>query len=99
MLCAWKQHKPMSEITAGLQRGVLHQGKLRVSRYNHTEAFVGSESLGDEVLIQGTLDMNRAVDGDIVAVELLPREQWREASSGRIEERGGFPPPLKDSCP
>ena len=76
----------MSEITAGLQRGLLHQGKLRVSRYNASEAFAGSESLGDEILLAGRLHMNRAVDGDVVAVELLPREEWREPSAGMLKE-------------
>ncbi|CAI5992075.1 unnamed protein product, partial [Closterium sp. NIES-64] len=81
------QHKPMSAITAGLQRGLYHQGKLRVSRYNCFEAFVGSESLGDEILVIGRCDMNRAVDGDVVAVELLPRDQWKEPTSGALRER------------
>ncbi|CAI7791080.1 unnamed protein product [Closterium sp. NIES-53] len=85
--CSITQHKPMSVITAGLQRGLYHQGKLRVSRYNCFEAFVGSESLGDEILVIGRCDMNRAVDGDVVAVELLPREQWKEPTSGALRER------------
>ncbi|GJP42959.1 hypothetical protein CLOM_g2479 [Closterium sp. NIES-68] len=83
----YTDHKPMSAITAGLQRGVYHQGKLRVSRYNCFEAFVGSESLGDEILVIGRCDMNRAVDGDVVAVELLPRDQWKEPTSGALRER------------
>ncbi|CAI5971320.1 unnamed protein product [Closterium sp. NIES-65] len=83
----YSDHKPMSAITAGLQRGLYHQGKLRVSRYNCFEAFVGSESLGDEILVIGRCDMNRAVDGDVVAVELLPRDQWKEPTSGALRER------------
>ena len=67
------QHKPMSEITSGLHRGIYHQGKLRVNRYNPFEAYVGSESIGDEIIIYGRSNMNRAFDGDIVAVELLPQ--------------------------
>ncbi|XP_039134558.1 exosome complex exonuclease RRP44 homolog A [Dioscorea cayenensis subsp. rotundata] len=77
----YSEHKPMSEITAGLLRGIFHQGKLRVNRYNPLEAYVGSESIGDEIVIYGRTHMNRAFDGDIVAVELLPQEQWREAKS------------------
>ncbi|GAB4847637.1 Exosome complex exonuclease RRP44 A [Ancistrocladus abbreviatus] len=72
------QHKPMSEITSGLHRGIYHQGKLRVNRYNPLEAYVGSESIGDEIIIYGRTNMNRAFDGDIVAVELLPQDQWHE---------------------
>ncbi|KAL1817405.1 hypothetical protein DCAR_0521835 [Daucus carota subsp. sativus] len=77
----YTEHKPMSEITAGLHSRIYHQGKLRVNRYNPFEAYVGSESIGDEIIIYGRPNMNRAFDGDIVAVELLPQEQWQEEKS------------------
>ncbi|XP_027903296.1 exosome complex exonuclease RRP44 homolog A [Vigna unguiculata] len=77
----YSEHKPMSEITSGLHRGIYHQGKLRVNRYNPFEAYVGRESIGDEIVIYGRSNMNRAFDGDIVAAELLPQDQWQEVSS------------------
>ncbi|XP_010918351.1 exosome complex exonuclease RRP44 homolog A isoform X1 [Elaeis guineensis] len=77
----YSEHKPMSEITSGLLRGIYHQGKLRVNRYNPFEAYVGSESIGDEIVVHGRANMNRAFDGDIVAVELLPQVQWHGQKS------------------
>ncbi|CAL4937449.1 unnamed protein product [Urochloa decumbens] len=77
----YNEHKPMSEITSGLRCGIYHQGKLRVNRYNPFEAYVGSESIGDEIVIRGRSSMNRSFDGDIVAVELLPQDQWHESKS------------------
>ncbi|CAL5368992.1 unnamed protein product [Camellia sinensis] len=82
----YTEHKPMSEITAGLHCGIFHQGKLRVNRYNPFEAYVGSESIGDEIIIYGRVNMNRAFDGDIVAVELLPQDQWHEEKSLSIAD-------------
>ncbi|XP_068344554.1 exosome complex exonuclease RRP44 homolog A-like [Pyrus communis] len=82
----YSEHKPMSEITSGLHRGIYHQGKLRVNRYNPFEAYVGSESIGDEIIIYGRTNMNRAFDGDIVAVELLPQDQWQEKSIALADE-------------
>ncbi|XP_019177343.1 PREDICTED: exosome complex exonuclease RRP44 homolog A isoform X1 [Ipomoea nil] len=82
----YSEHKPMSEITSGLHRGIYHQGKLRVNRYNPFEAYVGSESIGDEIIIYGRANMNRAFDGDVVAVEILPREQWHEEKSLAIAD-------------
>ncbi|KAG6546222.1 hypothetical protein Mapa_012260 [Marchantia paleacea] len=82
----YPEHKLMSEITSGLHKGIYHQGKLRVNRYNGFEATVSTESLGQEILIHGRLDMNRGFDGDVVAVELLPEEQWQESSLGKIIE-------------
>ncbi|KAL2609132.1 hypothetical protein R1flu_027705 [Riccia fluitans] len=82
----YPEHKLMSEITSGLHKGIYHQGKLRVNRYNGFEATVSSESIGEEILIQGRMDMNRAFDGDVVAVELLPEDQWQANSLGKIAE-------------
>ncbi|KAI8031638.1 hypothetical protein LOK49_LG01G02738 [Camellia lanceoleosa] len=82
----YTEHKPMSEITAGLHCGIFHQGKLRVNRYNPFEAYVGSESIGDEIIIYGRVNMNRAFAGDIVAVELLPQDQWHEQKSLSIAD-------------
>ena len=78
----------MSEITSGLHCGIYHQGKPRVNRYNPFEAYVGSESIGDEVIIYGCANMNRAFDGDVVAIELLPQGQWHEEKSLSIAGEG-----------
>ena len=57
------------------------QGSLRVNRFNPYEGYVGSESVGQDILLAGRTAMNRALDGDIVAVELLPEEQWVSAGA------------------
>lgn len=82
----YPEHKPLSEITTGIRCGIYHQGKLRVNRYNPFEAYVGSQSLSDEIIIYGRANMNRAFDGDIVAVQLLPRDQWNEEKSLAIAD-------------
>jgi exosome complex exonuclease DIS3/RRP44 len=51
-----------------------------VNRFNPYEGWVASESVGQDILIPDRLSMNRAIDGDAVAVELLPPEQWRGPS-------------------
>lgn len=62
------------------------QGALRVNRYNPYEGYVGSDSVGQDILLAGRTHMNRAMDGESnhplsfacetwgvpVAVELLP---------------------------
>ncbi|XP_061371864.1 exosome complex exonuclease RRP44 homolog A-like [Gastrolobium bilobum] len=77
----YSEHKRMSEITSGLHSGIYHQGRLRVNCCNPFEAYVGSESIGDEIIVYRRLGMNRAFDGDIVAVELLPQDQWQQEKS------------------
>lgn len=39
----------------------------RVNRFNSFEGWVGSESVGADILVSGRIDMNRAMEGDIVA--------------------------------
>ncbi|DBA70092.1 TPA: hypothetical protein ACH3X2_012255 [Trebouxia sp. C0005] len=77
----YDEHRPMSDIQNSIKSGTYHQGALRVSRFNPFEGWVGSESVGQDILISGRIDMNRALDGDVVAVELLPESQWRGASA------------------
>ena len=49
------------------------QGALRVNRYNAQEAYVDNERLDAEVLISGRTALNRGLDGDVVAIEILPQ--------------------------
>ena len=77
----YDEHKPLSEITAGLKAGRYHQGSLRVNRFNTFEGWIGSESVGEDILIRGRVAMNRAMDGDVVAVEVLPEDEWMAPST------------------
>ncbi|KAG2491107.1 hypothetical protein HYH03_010551 [Edaphochlamys debaryana] len=73
----YDEHLPYSELMKGIKEGRFHQGSLRVSRFNPFEGWVGSEGVGEDIMVSGRTDMNRAIDGDVVAVELLPEAQWR----------------------
>lgn len=39
-----------------------------------------------QVFIQGHMNLNRAVQSDIVAIEMLPEEEWSCPSSMVLEE-------------
>jgi protein SSD1 len=58
------------EIEKGLKDSSLYQGIIRFSR-NRTDAYVTSEDLDFDIYIGGFSDRNRALHGDLVAVELL----------------------------
>jgi exosome complex exonuclease DIS3/RRP44 len=73
----YADHMSAVRISADIKAGKLHQGSLRVGRYSPFEGWVGSESISQDIYIRNRVDMNRAMDGDIVAVELLPESEWR----------------------
>lgn len=45
-------------------------------------------TLTKPVLIPGRQNMNRAMHGDIVAVEIFPREDWRSAGEALVDQDG-----------
>ncbi|GAB0495592.1 hypothetical protein MMPV_006894 [Pyropia vietnamensis] len=90
-------HLSEKAVRAGVRAGRLHVGTYRVSEYDVREGTVavdlsglGSRGKGDrtEVLIRGRAAGNRAVDGDSVVVELLPRSEWGGRSSRAVEDVG-----------
>ena len=68
------------------QSGKLRQGSLKTSRNNFLEANVLVEGMEKSVLIQGRLNINRALNDDTVAVELLPEDQWCRPANVIIDQ-------------
>lgn len=82
----FEEYKSTNEIHAGVVTGKYHQGRLQVNRNNLNEARVETGSLS--ILIKGFHSINRAINGDVVAVELLPQEEWSTPST-RISNEAG----------
>ncbi|KAM8738064.1 exosome complex exonuclease RRP44 [Acanthopagrus schlegelii] len=85
------EHLPLSKIQAGIKSGSFLQGTFRASRDNYLEATVFVQGEGEdstEVLLQGLQNLNRAVHQDVVAVQLLPRDQWVAPSSVVLQDEG-----------
>ncbi|KXJ84318.1 hypothetical protein RP20_CCG012553 [Aedes albopictus] len=70
-------HLTTTQIHEGIKKGELLQGAFFASRDNFLEGNVRVESIEEPVLIQGRLNLNRAVDGDVVAIKLLPKSEWK----------------------
>uniref|UniRef100_A0A7N6B101 Exosome complex exonuclease RRP44 n=1 Tax=Anabas testudineus TaxID=64144 RepID=A0A7N6B101_ANATE len=85
------EHLPLSKIQAGIKSGSFLQGTFRASRDNYLEATVFVQGEGEdttEVLIQGLQNLNRAVHQDVVALQLLPQNQWVAPSSVVLQDEG-----------
>jgi len=76
----------MSAMLTGVKNGTLHQGNFNVSPYNYLEGSVHVPTFDRSLIIQGRENSNRAVSGDVVVIEVLPKSEWKTPSSKVIEE-------------
>ncbi|XP_044741545.1 exosome complex exonuclease RRP44 [Chrysoperla carnea] len=64
------------QLFTGIRRGDVLQGTFRVSGHNFLEGYVTVDSFDKPILISGYKRLNRAIDGDVVGLKLLPKEEW-----------------------
>ena len=62
---------PQATLPALLNDGQLVAGILRVNKKNRSDAYVTTNDLDADIFICGSKDRNRALEGDLVAIELL----------------------------
>lgn len=73
----YPEYYSTSRIMGGLENGTLHQGVMSVSSYNFLQGTIQIPSLSKPLLILGRDNLNRAFNGDVCVVEILPKSQWR----------------------
>ncbi|CAG8445580.1 7843_t:CDS:10 [Ambispora leptoticha] len=71
-----------------LKNGELVSGVLRINKRNRSDAYVTTESLDADIYICGSKDRNRALEGDVVAVELLDPEKKVDKKKDDVEVEG-----------
>ncbi|XP_052815273.1 exosome complex exonuclease RRP44-like [Mya arenaria] len=80
------EHLSMSELQRGIKTGKFLQGSFLASRENYLEANVSIHGQEKMVFLQGHKNLNRAVNDDVVAIEMLPETEWSCPSSLVLEE-------------
>lgn len=75
-----------SKIVTGVKNGSLHQGIFNVSTYNFLEGSIHTPAFDKSLIIVGRENINRAIQGDLVVVEVLPKDQWKHSSKKIIED-------------
>ncbi|XP_055429720.1 DIS3-like exonuclease 2 isoform X5 [Bubalus kerabau] len=80
------------DVSEGLKRGTLIQGVLRINPKKFHEAFIPSPDGDRDIFIDGVVARNRALNGDLVVVKLLPEEQWKviKLESNDKETEGAY---------
>ncbi|KAL2089025.1 hypothetical protein ACEWY4_015924 [Coilia grayii] len=92
----YAEHLPAEVLEAGIKSGRFIQGTLNVNKHRaQQEAFVRFEGsanknteLNSDILVWGGKHRNRAVHGDLVAVELLSSREWRGRTTALHEGLG-----------
>ncbi len=70
-------HLTRAQVDAGIASRDVGLGTLRASRFTPFNATVSTQLHDQPIHIVGRQHMNRAIDGDTVAVRLLPEAEWR----------------------
>ncbi|ORY87156.1 hypothetical protein BCR37DRAFT_343006 [Protomyces lactucae-debilis] len=73
----YQEYFGMYRLQENVKKGLLHQGVFNVSTYNFLEGSVPVPAFDRPVHILGREQMNRAVQGDSVVIEILPKDQWK----------------------
>ncbi|KAM3452082.1 hypothetical protein MY3296_004819 [Beauveria thailandica] len=82
----YPEYFTLSRMMTGVKAGLMHQGIFNVSPYNYLEGSIKVPAFAKPLIILGRENINRAVDGDLVVVELLPQDQWKQPSTKIVEE-------------
>ncbi|OJJ49369.1 hypothetical protein ASPZODRAFT_60114 [Penicilliopsis zonata CBS 506.65] len=82
----YPEYYSMSKMMTGVRAGTLHQGIFNVSPYNYLEGSVNVPAFGKPLLILGRDNSNRAIAGDVVVIEVLPKDQWKSPSTKIVDE-------------
>lgn len=82
---------PLFQVQQGLKRGEFIEGALRINARNYEDAYVNSPDGKMDIYIGGMHDRNRALNGDLVAVQINPKQEWRVLCDAikDYQEKGG----------
>lgn len=74
-------------LEAGIASGKFVKGTIQISPYNSKSATVSAEIAGvsSTIHIDGLERLNRAMQGDLAVIEILPREQWTKQGAVQAE--------------
>ena len=82
----YPEYFSLSKMMTGIRASTLHQGIFNVSPYNYLEGSVHVPAFDKSLLILGRENSNRAVQGDVIVVEILPKLQWKALSTKIVDE-------------
>ncbi|KAI5120011.1 hypothetical protein M0805_008472 [Coniferiporia weirii] len=82
----YSEYLPQSTLVAGVKAGELHQGHFNANPFNYLEGNVPVPAFTKPVLLIGRENMNRAVQSDIVVVEVFDEKEWKAPGNAVVEQ-------------
>ncbi|XP_034159362.2 DIS3-like exonuclease 2 [Pangasianodon hypophthalmus] len=82
----YEDYMSIKDVSDGLKRGQLIQGALRINPRKYHEAFIPSPDGSADIFLDGMVARNRALNGDVVVVKLLPADQWKVLNGDESEQ-------------
>uniref|UniRef100_A0A8C4DX75 DIS3-like exonuclease 2 n=1 Tax=Dicentrarchus labrax TaxID=13489 RepID=A0A8C4DX75_DICLA len=73
----FESYMTSEEVSHGLKRGELIQVQTQRPLVNTCSLFLCLQDDTRDIFLDGIVARNRALNGDIVVVQVLPREQWK----------------------
>ena len=73
-------------MLAGIKAGGLHQGHFNANPFNYLEGNVPVPAFTKPVLLVGRENLNRAVQGDIVVVEVFDEKDWKAPGEAVVDQ-------------
>ncbi|KAI8900268.1 hypothetical protein BC833DRAFT_582497 [Globomyces pollinis-pini] len=85
---SYAEHLSATQISAGLKSTAFYQGVMGITLHNFLEGTVIIKLNNEEKTIHviGREHLNRAVQGDVVAIQILPKSEWKSSVSAIVEE-------------
>ncbi|EKM52263.1 uncharacterized protein PHACADRAFT_211534 [Phanerochaete carnosa HHB-10118-sp] len=82
----YPEYLSTATLVAGVKSGQLHQGHFNANPYNYLEGNVPVSTFDKPVLLIGRENMNRAIQGDVVAVEVFPESEWKAPGDEVVDQ-------------
>ena len=82
------KYLPNATLLAGVKAGKLHQGHFNANQYNYLEGSVQVPAFTKPVLLIGRENMNRAVNGDVVVIEVFDEKEWKAPADEVVDQDG-----------
>ncbi|XP_010428851.1 PREDICTED: DIS3-like exonuclease 2 [Camelina sativa] len=72
----FSSHWSLDAVNEALEKGEAFKALFRVNAHNRYEAYCKIDGVPTDILINGNVGQNRAVEGDIVVIKLDPLSLW-----------------------